>query len=128
MSISAIELRVPSAESVTVTENTLSVDLSDGRTISVPLAWFPRLQHASPEERKNWKLIGKGRGIHWEEIDEDISVEGLLAGRPSGESQASFKKWLAARSSRPTNRSIRLRAEEAKRLRKEAARIRKHWR
>ena len=128
MSISAIELKVPNAENVTVAEDTLSVDLSDGRTISVPLAWFPRLQHAAPEERKNWRLIGKGRGIHWEEIDEDISVEGLLAGRPSGESQASFKKWLAARTSHATNRSPRLRAEEAKRLRKETTRIRKHWR
>src|SRR3989304_1983497 len=128
MSISAIELKVPNAENVTVAEDTLSVDLSDGRTISVPLAWFPRLQHASPEERKNWRLIGKGRGIHWEEIDEDISVEGLLAGRPSGESQASFKKWLPARTPHATNRSPRLRAEEAKRLRKETTRIRKHWR
>ena len=128
MSISAIELKTPGAEGVTVSEDTLSVDLSDGRTISVPLAWFPRLQYASPEERKNWRLIGKGRGIHWEEIDEDISVEGLLAGRPSGESQTSFKKWLAARSSPATNRSPRLRTEEAKRLRKETARIRKHWR
>ena len=128
MSISAIELKVPNAENVTVAEDTLSVDLSDGRTISVPLAWFPRLQHASPEERKNWRLIGKGRGIHWEEIDEDISVEGLLPGRLPGESQASFKKCLAARTSHATNRSPRLRAEEAKRLRKEATRIRKHWR
>jgi hypothetical protein len=77
-----------------MTEDTLSVDLSDGRTISVPLAWFPRLLHASPAERNNWRLIGKGQGVHWEDIDEDISVESLLAGRRSGESQASFKKWL----------------------------------
>ncbi len=99
MSISAVEIEVPSAENVTVTEDSLSVDLSDGRTISVPLAWFPRLVHAAPEERNNWRLIGKGHGIHWEDIDEDISVEGLLAGKSSGESQASLKKWLGSRSS-----------------------------
>jgi len=98
MTTSAIKIEVPNAENVTVTEDTLSVDLSDGRTISVPLAWFPRLVHATSEERNNWRLIGKGQGIHWEAIDEDISVEGLLAGKPSGESQASFKKWLSRRS------------------------------
>jgi len=95
MGISAVEIEVPYAEGITVTDDTLSVDLSDGRTISVPLTWFPRLLYASTEERKNWRLIGKGQGIHWEDIDEDISVEGLLAGKPSGESQDSFKKWLA---------------------------------
>jgi hypothetical protein len=89
------KIAVPHAVDVTVTEDTLSVDLSDGRTISVPLAWFPRLAYATPEQRKNWRLIGKGEGIHWEDIDEDISVEGLLSGKPSGESQASFKKWLS---------------------------------
>ncbi len=100
MSISANEIGIPNAENVTVTEDTLSVDLSDGRTLSVPLAWFPRLLQSTPEERNNWRLIGKGRGIHWEDIDEDISVEGLLSGKPSGESQPSFKKWLDRRSSR----------------------------
>jgi hypothetical protein len=98
MSISAVEIKIPAAENVEVTQDTLSVDLSDGRTISVPLAWFPRLLSATPSERKNWKIIGRGQGIHWEAVDEDISVEGLLAGRPSGESQSSFQKWLAARS------------------------------
>lgn len=88
---------VPNAEKVNITRDTLTVDLSDGRTISVPLAWFPRLLHATNQERKHWKLIGKGQGIHWEDIDEDISVEGLLAGRPSGERQESFKKWLEQR-------------------------------
>ncbi len=100
MSISANEIKIPNAERVIVTEDTLSVDLSDGRTISVPLAWFPRLLQSTPEERNNWRLIGRGRGIHWEDIDEDISIEGLLSGRPSGESQSSFKKWLDRRSSR----------------------------
>src|SRR5574337_2045445 len=94
MSISANKIEVPNAENVTITEDTLSVDLSDGRTIAVPLAWFPRLLHATKEERNNWRLIGKGHGIHWEAIDEDISVEGLLAGRPSGESQLSSSRWL----------------------------------
>lgn len=98
MATSAIKIAVPDAENVTITEDTLGVDLSDGRTISVPLAWFPRLVHATLEERNNWRLIGKGQGIHWEDIDEDISIEGLLAGNPSGESQASFKKWLSQRS------------------------------
>jgi hypothetical protein len=107
MSISANEIEVPNAENVTITEDTLSVDLSDGRTISVPLAWFPRLLQSTPEERNNWRLIGKGRGIHWEDIDEDISVEGLLSGKPSGESQPSFKKWLDRRSSRLIRRSSR---------------------
>jgi hypothetical protein len=93
-------MKIPNAERVIVAEDTLSVDLGDGRTISVPLAWFPRLLQSTPEERNNWRLIGRGRGIHWEDIDEDISVEGLLAGRPSGESQSSFKKWLDRRSSR----------------------------
>jgi hypothetical protein len=100
MSISAVEIKIPNAENVKVTADTLSVDLSDGRTISVPLEWFPRLVHATPEERNNWRLIGSGQGFHWEAIDEDISVEGLLAGKPSGESQASFRKWLSQRQSR----------------------------
>ena len=107
MNISAIEKEIPKAEDVKITDDTLSVDLSDGRTISVPLEWFPRLVHATLEERNNWRLIGKGHGIHWENIDEDISVKGLLAGKPSGESQASFKKWLSQRLSRLTRRSTR---------------------
>lgn len=105
MSISAIDIQVPLAQKVAVTDDPLCVDLNDGRGISVPLAWFPRLQHASSAERKHWRLIGKGTGIHWEDIDEDISVEGLLAGRPSGESQPSFKRWLAARAPRRPKRS-----------------------
>lgn len=105
MSISAVEIVVPNVETVTVTEDTLSVNLSDGRTIAVPLAWFPRLVHASQKERNNWRLIARGHGIHWEDVDEDVSVEGLLAGRPSGESQASFKRWLTNRSSRLTKRA-----------------------
>jgi hypothetical protein len=83
-----------------LTDDTLSVDLSDGRSISAPIAWFPRLFHSNEQERNNWRLIGKRHGIHWEDIDEDISIEGLLAGKPSGESQESFKKWLPKRSER----------------------------
>src|SRR5262245_41457889 len=106
MSISPLELRVPAAEQVLLTEDTLSVELSDGRTISAPLAWYPRLLHGTARERRNWRLIGRGQGIHWESLDEDISVEGLLAGRASGESQASFKKWLEERKA-PTKRRSR---------------------
>ena len=65
------------------TENSLSVDLMDGRTISVPLAWYPRLLHASDEQRMNWKICGGGFGIHWPDIDEDLSTEGLLRGAPA---------------------------------------------
>ena len=97
MIVSTIEVRVPEAEEITVTEDTLTVELSDGRTISVPLDWYPRLVHATSEERNNWQLIGGGQGIHWPALDEDLSVEGLLAGRPSGESQESFKRWLEAK-------------------------------
>ena len=104
MNTLAVETRVPEALSVSLTDDTLSVDLSDGRSISVPIAWFPRLLHSNEQERNNWRLIGKGQGIHWEDLDEDISVEGLLAGRPSGESQDSFKKWLAKRSKKPASR------------------------
>jgi hypothetical protein len=98
MNTLAVEIRVPEALNVSLTDDTLSVDLSDGRSISIPIAWFPRLLHSTEQERNNWRLIGKGRGIHWEDIDEDMSVEGLLAGTPSGESQESFRKWLATRS------------------------------
>ena len=98
MNTLAVEIQAPNAYNVTVTDDTLSVDLSDGRSISVPLCWFPRLLHSTQQERSNWRLIGGGHGIHWEDIDEDISVQGLLAGKLSGESQASFKKWLDLRS------------------------------
>ena len=100
MTTAVVNRSIPSAQSVTVTEDTLSVDLGDGRTISVPLAWFPRLLHATPKEKTNWRFIGTGQGIHWEDLDEDITVEGLLAGLPSRESQTSFKKWLDKRTSR----------------------------
>ena len=97
MTTLAIELRMVSAQNVRVTDEALIVDLSDGRTVSVPLAWFPRLLHGTTEERNKWRLIGDGEGIHWPALDEDISVENLILGKPSGESQKSFKKWLEAR-------------------------------
>ena len=82
------------AMDVTLSEDALTVDLDDARTISVPLAWYPRLWHGTPEERNNWEITGAGNGIHWPELDEDVSVEGLLIGNPSGENQQSFKRWL----------------------------------
>ena len=97
MTTLAIELRMVSAQNVQVTDDALIVDFSDGRTVSVPLAWFPRLLHGTLEERNKWRLIGEGEGIHWLDLDEDISVENLILGKPSGESQKSFKKWLEAR-------------------------------
>jgi hypothetical protein len=100
MTSSALESESPAATAVTVTDDTLTVELSDGRSIAVPLEWYPRLLHATQAERDHWQLIGKGHGIHWADIDEDISVEALIAGRPSGESQASFKKWLEGRDER----------------------------
>ncbi len=82
---------------VAVTADALCVELSDGRSLSVPLAWFPRLLHGTPAERGQWELIGRGSGIHWPALDEDISLEGLLAGRSSAESQQSLERWLASR-------------------------------
>lgn len=94
MSTSTAEAK---AQKVSITADTLAVDLNDGRSISVPLAWFPRLLHGTPEERSNWRFIGDREGIHWPDLDEDISVENLLLGKPSGESQKSFKRWLEKR-------------------------------
>jgi hypothetical protein len=98
MSSSTVEAREALAVHVEVSDDTLSVELSDGRTIAAPLAWYPRLAHGTSGERRSWRLIGGGRGIHWPALDEDISVANLLAGQPSAESQTSFKKWLAGRS------------------------------
>ncbi|MBY0521850.1 MAG: DUF2442 domain-containing protein [Gemmataceae bacterium] len=94
MTISANELEAARARHIEVTEDTLSVDLQDGRTIAVPLAWYPRLTHGTSKERKHWRLIGQGEGIHWPDLDEDVSVVSLLAGRASRESQQSFQRWL----------------------------------
>jgi hypothetical protein len=96
MNTLAIEMKA-SIQDVELTEDSLVVDLADGRTVSVPIAWYPRLMHGTREERSHWRIIGKGEGIHWPDVDEDISVENILLGRPSGESQRSFKKWLEGR-------------------------------
>ena len=71
-----------------LTEDRLVVDLADGRSVSVPLAWFPRLLHATCQERDNWEIAGAGYGIHWPEVDEDLSVEGLLRGAPAPQAKA----------------------------------------
>jgi hypothetical protein len=96
-SASPSEVGEARAQSVRVTDDSLIVDLVDGRTISVPLAWYPRLAHGSDAERSRWRFIGDGEGIHWPNLDEDIGVEGLLAGRRSGETQASLRRWLESR-------------------------------
>ncbi len=85
------------AESVDISEDSMTVALDDGRTLSVPLVWYPRLLHGTKPEREKYELIGDGEGIHWPGLDEDISVEGLLAGKRSAESDASLAQWLAKR-------------------------------
>lgn len=97
MSVSTLEVSVPEAQSVTVGEDALTVELADGRTIAVPLDWYPRLVHGTSEELANWRFIGPGEGIHWPDLDEDVSIAALLAGRPSAEGQKSFRHWLEAR-------------------------------
>ena len=97
MTTLAFEIRLVQIQRISISEDTLSADLSDGRTISVPLNWYPRLLHGTPAERANWVLIGKGEGVHWPDLDEDISAENLIYGQPSGESQKSFQKWQESR-------------------------------
>ncbi len=104
MNSSTAETQLALATTVRLNDDFLTVDLSDGRTISVPVAWYPRLSHGTAAERSNWRLIGSGRGIHWPDLDEDISVENLLAGQPSGESQTSFKRWMDQREKHPSER------------------------
>ena len=94
---SAQTIEVPKAMNVVVTDDTLTVDLEDGRTISVPIGWYPRLAYGTPEEQNNFELSGAGRGIHWPDLDEDIGIEGLLLGKKSSESADSFAKWLTKR-------------------------------
>lgn len=103
MRISTARIEVPVVEHAIVTLDSLRVELSDGRTILAPLDWYPRLLHGTSKERNNWRLIGNGHGIHWDDLDEDISVENLILGEPSGESQASFTKWLSSRRRRPSH-------------------------
>lgn len=105
MTSSALEETPAPVQDVRVTSKVLEVVLRDGRTLSVPLEWYPRLAHGSPRERQRWRLIGGGIGIHWPDLDEDISISGLLAGLPSGESAKSLKRWLASRR-RPPNKAL----------------------
>lgn len=91
------DLRELRAQNLSFSDDDLIVELADGRTVMVPLAWFPRLFHATPAERANWRWIGGGIGIHWPDLDEDIAVEDLLLGRPSGESRDSLRRWLEQR-------------------------------
>ena len=91
----------PIAVKVAVTSGHLVVELADGRSLIVPLEWYPRLLHGSDSEQQNWQLLGDGYAIEWPDLDEHIGIEGLLAGRRSGESEASFQRWLTSRNSRP---------------------------
>ena len=97
MSYLAVEIQDARAQSARVGGNALTVDMLDGRTIVVPLVWFPRLWHGTPRERSNFEIFGDGAYIHWPDLDEDLTVAGLLAGKQSGESPQSLKKWLASR-------------------------------
>ena len=83
----------PTAVSLEITDDVLRVALSDGRGLSVPISWYPRLSNALPQDRAVWTFIGGGHGIHWPELDEDISVENMLFGQPSGEGAQSFSRW-----------------------------------
>jgi hypothetical protein len=101
MSSLSLKTQTATALDLRITEDSLIVDLSDGRTISVPLMWYPRLIHGSGKERNNWRLIAGGEGVHWPELDEDLSVESIVVGRPSQESQVSLKRWLENRDASP---------------------------
>ena len=103
------------AVDVKVTDDELIVQLEDGRTLAAPLVWYPRLLHGSKRERARWRFIGRGVGIHWPSLDEDISVEGLLAGRRSGESQESLKRWFEGRMSARSSKRVKPPARKARR-------------
>ena len=105
MTTSSVATETAAAKNVRVTDRELVIELRDGRVVSVPLAWYPRLAEGSPRERRRWELLGPGIGIHWPDLDEDISIDGLLQGLPSGESLASLNKWRDARK-RPANRRM----------------------
>ena len=101
MNTLVIDSAASRATAVRLTEDALVIDLADGRTVSVPLAWYPRLLQGSPAERANHSFVGQGEGIHWPDLDEDVSVENILSGKASYEGPKSFERWLEARLSRP---------------------------
>jgi len=96
----------PLATQISIIDEKLVVDLVDGRSLSVPLSWYPRLLHASPAERQHWQLLGDGYAIEWPDLDEHIGIEGLLAGRSSGESRQSFERWLTTRPKETKNEPL----------------------
>lgn len=98
MSSLSVQVDRPRVQHLVITGDSLVVELTDGRTISVPLAWYPRLLQGDSKERNNWRLIGAGEGIHWPDLDDDLSIDSLISGSPSGESGESFKRWLKERS------------------------------
>lgn len=104
MTTSKLAAEIPIATDVKVTREALAVELRDGRVVSVPLTWYPRLAAATPGERRRWEFVGPGIGIHWPAIDEDISVEALLRGLGSNESARSLRRWRASRD-RAANRA-----------------------
>jgi len=104
MSSSAVDIQEARAQSAKVSDEALTVDLVDGRTIVVPLVWFPRLWHGRPQERNHFEIFGDGAYIHWPDLDEDLTIAGLLAGRQSGESPESLRKWLGSRKARHRGR------------------------
>ena len=97
MSITTDKRKEVLATNLRFTDESLIVDLADGRTVTVPLSWYPRLVHATKKERENWETVLNGEGFHWPDLDEDLSVDGFVKGRPSGESKRSFARWLKAK-------------------------------
>jgi len=87
----------PVITDATIDDDCLALELADGRELRIPLSWYPRLAAATPAERRNWRLLGHGYAIEWPDVDEHIGLEGLLAGRRSGESERSLRRWLATR-------------------------------
>ena len=98
--MNSAEVTLARVLNVSVTDDTLSVDLEDGRTVSVPIGWYPRLVHATAAERGNFEISGAGHGVHWPDLDEDIGVEGLLLGKRSSEGPGSLERWLRQRKER----------------------------
>ena len=97
MSFSSTEVGGTRAQGVEIREDTIVLNLVDGRTMTVPIVWYPRLWYGTKEERAHFELLDEGRYIHWPDLDEDLSIDGMVAGRRSGETADSLRKWLAAR-------------------------------